>query len=383
MGGSTDSSSAVTTSYGSARPVRSVVCVDHVGAEGAVRVGGEAHDERAVVADGGFRLAGREDTERVVDGKRDGGVRLEAVAVQVDGLVGVVVRPVGGDLGGAVRGFGEVAVRALRQVAPEVGDVEALVAVVVGVDVPPAGRAPDLRVEPERRQVEPDGGGRLVDAAAAVRADVGVPGGEAGLHDRRLLHGEPLEPAVRPGERDDERLAGQARRFARGGRQGLSHAPLVQRERGEPFGVEVGPVPVVGVRRLAALLAPERPGLGRRRGARRAPRPWGRGGRHLRDHERAADEHGQGDRRPAPRDWRTANSLFWSPHGLDIGKRAAGSREAIGPSVGRRRGRCSPRSASPPATRPHALALFRRAERRLRGCLGVVGQGPNAAKRFW
>ena len=66
----------------------------------------------------------------------------------------------------------------------------------------PLGRA-DRGVEAERRRVRPERRRRVVDARARVGLDLRVRGGEAGLHDRRLLDREALHPAVRRGQRDD------------------------------------------------------------------------------------------------------------------------------------------------------------------------------------
>ena len=113
-------------------------------------------------------------------------------------------RPVGQD-----RRLLEHALVDVGQIAAPVGDVGALVAPVVRVHVPGAARRPHRRVEAERGDVEADRGGRVRDAAPGVRADLGVPGGEARLHDRRLDDPEALD-ARGAGDAHDRLLAAGA-----------------------------------------------------------------------------------------------------------------------------------------------------------------------------
>jgi hypothetical protein len=69
-------------------------------------------------------------------------------------------------------------------------------------------------VESERRHVEPDRGGPVVEALGHVGSDAGKTRRKRGLEDRRFLNLESLERAVRHRQRDDK-----GRALARGSRE--------------------------------------------------------------------------------------------------------------------------------------------------------------------
>jgi hypothetical protein len=60
-------------------------------------------------------------------------------------------------------------------------------------------------VQTERSEIEPDRRRRLVEAAAAVGLDLGMPARQLRLHHRGLVHREALETAFGRGQRDDQR----------------------------------------------------------------------------------------------------------------------------------------------------------------------------------
>ena len=156
--------------------------------------------------------------------------------------------------------------RRRRHVVAEVRGVDALVEVVVGIDVPVARRRADGRVEAERAHVGVDRGLRVVDAPAAEGRDLGMLRREAGRHDVRLAEHEALEAALRVGQRDDEpgllraRLPG--RRAGAGCEQRLE-ARLVELERVELRRPHVGLGAVVRGRAAVSETALQRllPGL--------------------------------------------------------------------------------------------------------------------------
>ncbi len=85
---------------------------------------------------------------------------------------------------------------------PEVGEVEAVVAVVGRVDEPGRPGAAHGGVEAHRRDVEADARARA-DGRAGVRRDLGVGGGQTGLHHRRVDDAEVDERPVGGRHRDE------------------------------------------------------------------------------------------------------------------------------------------------------------------------------------
>jgi len=124
-------------------------------------------------------------------------------------------------------------------------------------------------MQPERRQVEVDGGGRVVDADAAVGSDLGVLGGQPRSQDRGLLDGEALKGAVRRGQRHRQRVRARgARALARGAVEDPGDRASIDGQRAKAPGSDLPPLAVVrrgglGGRRVPRALRARGGGLGR------------------------------------------------------------------------------------------------------------------------
>ncbi|MDX6720410.1 MAG: hypothetical protein QOJ63_2664 [Solirubrobacteraceae bacterium] len=182
------------------------------------------------------------------------------------------------------------------QVGAAVADVQALIGVVVGVDVPGSGRPADGRVQAERGQVEVDGRAGVVDARAAVGRDLRVRGGQGGLHQRRLLHGEAPEAPVRGGQGDRQRrAAGPGRALARRRGEHARERRAVHDQCAEALRADL---PSRAVVRGGGGAGDVAPGCGRSRGrGRHRGRRGRRGGAGEQDREHEAP---QRTRRPHP-----------------------------------------------------------------------------------
>ncbi len=143
---------------------------------------------------------------------------------------------------------------ALR-VAREVARVEALVPLVVRVDVPRARRGADRGVEPLRGEVGADRRRRVVDALAGVRRDLGMLRRELRRHHRRPLEREPLQLARRRRQRDDRPVD----RGRLGGcrREHLGRGAAVEGVGAELPGLDLGLVAVLRRRGRARDVLPE------------------------------------------------------------------------------------------------------------------------------
>ncbi len=181
--------------------------------------------------------------------------------------------------GGLVElGLHEAALRCGHRAA-EVGQVEAVVAVVRRVDVPRPLRAGPAhgRVEAGRRQVEADRGGRVGHAATGVRRDLGVGRRQPRLHDRRLGDRERHQLAVGRGHPDRHRR--RARSLARRVGEPVGQRLPVQRVALEGAWGDPGRVSALRRPRLFRRRRPvAAPGRWRGR-ARRRPRRRSPGGR--------------------------------------------------------------------------------------------------------
>jgi hypothetical protein len=113
-------------------------------------------------------------------------------------------------------------------------------------------------VEAERREVGVDRRARIGEPAAGVGVDAGMPRGEAGGHDSRLLEGEALELPARRGQLDDERMRLREHGVLAGRRgERAPEAGGVERLRPVAKRVDGDPLPVSGGR--LRRLRPESP----------------------------------------------------------------------------------------------------------------------------
>ena len=158
----------------------------------------------------------------------------------------------------------EAAVRVLVDVPAAVADVDGLVAVVVGIDVPAAARTADRGVQALQGEVERQRRAGLVDARAAVGGDLRMLRGERRLHHRRRLDREALHAPAGRGQGDRQRSRARRRGASpRGGGEDAGERVAVERQRAEAARGDRRRGAVARRRRTAGDVVP---GAGRARG---------------------------------------------------------------------------------------------------------------------
>jgi hypothetical protein len=171
-------------------------------------------------------------------GDTDARARCEVQAAHFDVVAFLVEAARQRQLGVAQRGFDERTVL-VRQVAAVIAGVQAVVQVVVRIDVPAAVRRTHRSVQAQLGDVHPQRGARIIDPLAAVSLDVGVLGGQARFHDRRFDQRETLVAAIRMGQRNGQCRGNFAVATLQRGTGGQAfHAGLVQRRGVETLELE-------------------------------------------------------------------------------------------------------------------------------------------------